>query len=105
MVVTPHPLATAAGVDALRAGGTAVDAAVAANAMLAVVYCNSCGLGGDAFALVWEPGAGRLHGFNGSGRAPAGLSIITLGASRSKQKQTARRLVLTEGGRRPCNLL
>ena len=54
MVVTPHPLATEAGVEALRAGGTAVDAAVAANAMLAVVYCNACGLGGDAFALVWD---------------------------------------------------
>ena len=75
MVVTPHPLATAAGVHALRAGGTAVDAAVAANAMLAVVYCGSCGIGGDAFALIWEPGEGRLHGFNGSGRSPAALTI------------------------------
>ena len=75
MVVTPHPLATAAGVEALRAGGTAVDAAVAANAMLAVVYCNACGLGGDAFALVWDPAEGRLHGFNGSGRSPAALTI------------------------------
>ena len=75
MVVTPHPLATAAGVDALRAGGNAVDAAVAANAMLAVVYCNACGLGGDGFALVWDPSERRLHGFNGSGRSPAGLSI------------------------------
>jgi gamma-glutamyltranspeptidase/glutathione hydrolase len=74
MVVTPHPLATAAGVEALRAGGTAMDAAVAANAMLAVVYCNACGLGGDAFALVWEPGEGHLQGFNGSGRSPAGLT-------------------------------
>jgi gamma-glutamyltranspeptidase/glutathione hydrolase len=73
MVVTPHPLATAAGVEALRAGGTAVDAAVAAKAMLAVVYCNACGLGGDAFALVWD--GSRLHGFNGSGRSPARLSI------------------------------
>jgi len=73
MVVTPHPLATAAGVEALRAGGSAVDAAVAANAMLAVVYCNACGLGGDAFALVWD--GSRLHGFNGSGRSPARLSI------------------------------
>jgi gamma-glutamyltranspeptidase/glutathione hydrolase len=78
MVATPHPLATQAGVDALRAGGTAVDAAVAANAMLAVVYCNACGLGGDAFALVWEPAEGRLHGYNGSGRAPAGLSIAAV---------------------------
>ena len=75
MVATPHPLATAAGLEALRAGGTAVDAAVAANAMLAVVYCNACGLGGDAFALVWDPGAHRLDGLNGSGRSPAGLSI------------------------------
>lgn len=75
MVVTPHPLATMAGVEALRAGGTAADAAVAANAMLAVVYCNACGLGGDAFALVWDPGESRLHGFNGSGRSPAALTI------------------------------
>ena len=52
-----------------------MDAAVAANAMLAVVYCNACGLGGDAFALVWDPAERRLHGFNGSGRSPAGLSI------------------------------
>jgi gamma-glutamyltranspeptidase/glutathione hydrolase len=75
MVSTPHPAATRAGVEALRAGGTAVDAAVAANAMLAVVYANACGLGGDAFALVWDPGEGRLHGFNGSGRSPAALTI------------------------------
>jgi gamma-glutamyltranspeptidase / glutathione hydrolase len=81
MVVTPHPLATAAGVDALRAGGTAVDAAVAANAMLAVVYCNACGLGGDAFALVWDPGQKRLHGFNGSGRSPAALTIEAVRAA------------------------
>ena len=75
MVATPHPLATAAGLAALRAGGTAVDAAVAANAMLAVVYCNACGIGGDAFALVWDPIESRLHGFNGSGRAASGLTI------------------------------
>lgn len=75
MVATPHPLATRAGVDALRAGGTAMDAAVAANAMLAVVYCNACGIGGDAFALVWDPAESRLHGFNGSGRSPAALTI------------------------------
>ncbi|MEP6680893.1 MAG: gamma-glutamyltransferase family protein [Chloroflexota bacterium] len=74
MVVTPHPAATRAGADALRAGGSAVDAAVAANAVLAVVYGNACGLGGDAFALVWSPADGRLLGFNGSGRSPAGLT-------------------------------
>ncbi|HUF06410.1 MAG TPA: gamma-glutamyltransferase family protein [Candidatus Binatia bacterium] len=81
MVVTPHPLATAAGVEALGAGGTAVDAAVAANAMLAVVYCNACGVGGDAFALVWDPAERRLHGFNGSGRSPAALTIQTVRAA------------------------
>ena len=81
MVVTPHPLASAAGVEALRAGGTAADAAVAANAMLAVVYCNACGLGGDAFALVWDPAEGRLHGFNGSGRSPAAMTIDTVRAA------------------------
>ncbi len=81
MVVTPHPLATSAGVEALRAGGTAVDAAVAANAMLAVVYCSSCGLGGDAFALVWDPTESRLHGFNGSGRSPAALTIEAVRAA------------------------
>src|SRR5688500_20325462 len=81
MVVTPHPLATRAGVDALRAGGSAVDAAIAANAMLAVVYCNACGLGGDAFALVWDPRDQRLHGFNGSGRSPAGLTVEAVRAA------------------------
>src|SRR5688500_4495870 len=81
MVVTPHPLATRAGVDALRAGGTAVDAAIAANAMLAVVYCNACGIGGDAFALVWDPVDNHLHGFNGSGRSPAALTIDAVRAA------------------------
>lgn len=75
IVVTPHPLATQAGLEALRAGGNAVDAAVAANAVLAVVYCHSCGLGGDAFALVWWPPDRQLLAFNGSGRAPADLTI------------------------------
>jgi gamma-glutamyltranspeptidase / glutathione hydrolase len=81
MVVTPHPLATGTGVEVLRAGGSAVDAAVAANATLAVVYCNACGLGGDAFALVWDPREGRLHGFNGSGRSPAALTIDAVRAA------------------------
>jgi gamma-glutamyltranspeptidase/glutathione hydrolase len=75
MVAAPHHLAAEAGLEALRAGGTAMDAAVAANAMLAVVYGNACGIGGDAFALVWDPGEARLYGFNGSGRSPAALTI------------------------------
>ena len=98
MVVTPHPLATAAGVEALRAGGTAVDAAVAANAMLAVVYCNACGLGGDAFALVWDPGESRLHGFNGSGRSPAALTIEVVRAAGHETMPTRGPLPVTVPG-------
>ena len=98
MVVTPHPLATMAGLEAMRAGGTAVDAAVAANAMLAVVYCNACGLGGDAFALVWDPGEGRLHGFNGSGRSPAALSIDVVRAAGHETMPTRGPLPVTVPG-------
>ncbi len=98
MVVTPHPLATAAGIEALRAGGTAMDAAVAANAMLAVVYCNACGLGGDAFALVWDPSEGRLHGFNGSGRSPAPLTIEAVRAAGHDEMPARGPLTITVPG-------
>ncbi len=69
---TSHPLAVEAGLGILRAGGSAVDAAVAMAAALTVVEPTSNGLGSDAFALVWAEG--RLHGLNGSGRSPASLS-------------------------------
>jgi len=75
MVATSQPLAVEAGVEALRAGGSAVDAAIAANATLAVVEPMSCGPGGDLFSLVWDAAAGRLVGLNGSGRAPARATI------------------------------
>lgn len=68
-VVAPHHLATAAGLGVVRAGGTAVDGAIAANAVLAVVMGYACGLGGDAFWLAWDQGTGRQVGLNGSGRA------------------------------------
>jgi gamma-glutamyltranspeptidase/glutathione hydrolase len=70
-VVAPHHLATAAGLAILRAGGTAVDAAIATNAVLGVVLPSGCGLGGDAFWLIWDEAAGRQTALNGSGRAPA----------------------------------
>jgi gamma-glutamyltranspeptidase/glutathione hydrolase len=70
-VVAPHHLATAAGLGVLRAGGSAVDAAIATNAALSVVMPNNCGIGGDAFWLIWDQGAGTLHALNGSGRAAA----------------------------------
>jgi gamma-glutamyltranspeptidase/glutathione hydrolase len=69
MVATSHPLATRAGVRALEAGGNAVDAALAAAAMLTVCEPPHNGVGGDAFAILWLDG--ELHGLNGSGRAPA----------------------------------
>ena len=71
MVATSHPLATRAGLRALEHGGNAVDAALAAAAMLTVAEPTDNGIGGDAFALVWDEGA--LYGFNGSGRSPADL--------------------------------
>ena len=70
-VVAPHHLATAAGLEVLAAGGNAVDAAITTNAVLAVVTPQSCGLGGDAFWLIWDQASGRQYALNGSGRAPA----------------------------------
>lgn len=70
-VVAPHHLATEAGLGILRAGGHAVDAAIATNAALAVVEPNACGVGGDAFWLVWDAAAREQVSLNGSGRAPA----------------------------------
>ena len=77
-VVAPHHLATAAGLDVLRRGGHAVDAAIATNAMLAVVKGDACGLGGDAFWLIWDEARGEQVALNGSGRAAAALSATTL---------------------------
>jgi gamma-glutamyltranspeptidase/glutathione hydrolase len=71
MLATSHPLATQAGLRAFAAGGNAVDAALAAAAVLTVAEPTDNGPGGDAFALVWHDG--QLHGLNGSGRSPAVL--------------------------------
>ncbi len=78
MLASPHAQATAAGVDVLRAGGNAVDAAIAANAVLSVVYPTSCGLGGDAFWLVYEPRTRETVAYNGSGGAAAELDGASL---------------------------
>ncbi len=73
MVSTTQPLAAQAGLDVLKRGGNAVDAAVAAAAALTVVEPNSNSIGGDTFALVWTKG--RLYGLNASGPAPKSISI------------------------------
>ena len=75
MVAAAHPLAVQIGLDVLRAGGSAVDAAIATNAALGFLEPVSCGLGGDLFAMVWDPKTGKLYGLNASGRAPAALTI------------------------------
>src|SRR5688572_15368911 len=80
-VVAPHHLATAAGLEVLAAGGTAVDAAIATNAALAVVAPNSCGIGGDAFWLIWDAASRRQYALNGSGRAPAAADAAALRAA------------------------
>src|SRR3990172_12081644 len=69
MVASAHPLATLAGLDTLKAGGTAADAAVAVNAVLAVTQPNMCGVGGDLFCLYWEAQTRRVHFLNGAGRS------------------------------------
>lgn len=79
-VVAPHHLATAAGLAVLRDGGTAVDAAIAANAVIAVVMPNGGGIGGDAFWLIWDAAAAEQVALNGSGRAPAGADAADLRA-------------------------
>ncbi|TMC59393.1 MAG: gamma-glutamyltransferase, partial [Chloroflexi bacterium] len=68
-VVAPHHLAATAGLGVLAAGGSAVDTAIATNAVLAVVMPNGCGLGGDAFWLIWDAAARRQLALNGSGRS------------------------------------
>lgn len=70
-VVAPHHLATAAGLGILRQSGTAVDAAIATNAVLGIVAPQSCGVGGDAFWLIWDAATGRQVALNGSGRSAA----------------------------------
>ncbi|MEW5826040.1 MAG: gamma-glutamyltransferase family protein [Candidatus Bipolaricaulota bacterium] len=74
MVATSHPAATDIGVEILRAGGTALDAAIAANAALGLVEPMSCGLGGDLFAILSTPEIATPLGLNGSGRAPRRLT-------------------------------
>ncbi len=75
MVATAQPLATQVALDILKKGGTAMDAAIAANAMLGLVEPNGCGIGGDVFAIIWDAKTKKLYGFNGSGRAPELLTM------------------------------
>ena len=75
MVCTSQPLATQAGLDMLKAGGNAIDAAIAANAVLGLVEPTGNGMGGDLFAIVWDAKTQKLYGLNASGRSPYGLTL------------------------------
>jgi gamma-glutamyltranspeptidase/glutathione hydrolase len=75
MAATSQPLATQVALDILKAGGTAVDAAIAANAALGLMEPTGCGIGGDLFAIVWDAENRELTGLNASGRAPAAMTI------------------------------
>ena len=78
VAATSQGLASAVAVELLQAGGSAVDAALGANAMLSLIEPHMCGPGGDLFALVWEPESRSLHGLNASGCAPRAQSLATL---------------------------
>lgn len=75
MACTSQPLATQVALDILKAGGNAVDAAIAANAVLGLVEPTGNGIGGDLFAIVWNAESGQLYGLNASGRSPRSLNL------------------------------
>jgi len=75
MAATSHPLATQAAIDILKKGGSAIDAAIAANAVLGVVEPTGSGIGGDLFAIIWSSERGKLYGLNASGRSPRSLTL------------------------------
>ena len=70
MAATSQPLCTQVALDILKSGGNAIDAAIAANACLGLMEPTGNGMGGDLFAIVWDPKTNKLHGLNASGRSP-----------------------------------
>ncbi|WP_238946745.1 gamma-glutamyltransferase [Seongchinamella unica] len=78
MAATAQPLASQVALDILKQGGTAVDAAIAANAALGLMEPTGNGIGGDIFVIVWDPASRQLHGYNGSGRSPRGQNLAEL---------------------------
>ncbi len=85
MVACAHYLATQAGLQILTQGGNAIDAAIAANATMTVVYPSTCSAGGDVFMLIWDAKSRNLYALNGSGRAPQGMTPEFFAAQGFKQ--------------------
>jgi gamma-glutamyltranspeptidase / glutathione hydrolase len=81
---TAHPLATQTALDVMKRGGNAVDAAIAANAMLGLVEPTGNGIGGDLYAIVWDPKTQKLYGYNGSGRSARGASLADMQGAADK---------------------
>ena len=75
MVATSHPLATQVGIDILKKGGNAIDAAIAANAAIGLMEPTGNGIGGDLFAIIWIEKEKKLYGLNASGRSPSSLDL------------------------------
>src|SRR6056297_2108230 len=75
MVATSQPLATQVGLQVLKDGGNAIDAAIAANAAIGLMEPTGNGIGGDFFAIIWDAETEQLYGYNGSGRSPMSLSL------------------------------
>ncbi|MEQ5789401.1 gamma-glutamyltransferase family protein [Erythrobacter sp. NFXS35] len=78
MAATEHPLATQVALDILKAGGSAVDAAIAANAATGLMHPTGNGIGGDLFAIIYDPTTDKLYGINGSGRSPKNQTLAQL---------------------------
>jgi gamma-glutamyltranspeptidase/glutathione hydrolase len=84
MAATSHPLVSQVALDVLKRGGTAVDAAIAANAAIGLMEPTGNGIGGDLFAIVWDAKTKKLYGLNGSGRSPKSLTLDRLKAELDK---------------------
>lgn len=84
MAATSQPLATQVALDILKKGGTAIDAAIAANAVLGLVEPTGNGMGGDLFAIVWDSKTEKLYGLNASGRSPKSLTFEKMKAELAK---------------------